>query len=89
MQTSGWKDIETKNIKSEFPVSDCNAPLSKKGVSYSFYSPEEKFDWCTGRNKCQQHGGDLAMIKTAEKQLEAREYLDEIWETSACNSESV
>ncbi len=44
-----------------------------------FYSPPDGYSWDAGRSECQSLGGDMAMLKTAEKQQEAKEYLDKLW----------
>ncbi len=40
--------------------------------------------WQEGQDECQALGGYLAMIKTAEKQQKAKNYLDSIWMASKC-----
>ncbi len=61
----------------------CKPPFSRHGKS-CFCAPPDSYNWQDGRAECHSLGGDLAMIKTAEKQEEAKEYLDIIWEK--CNS---
>ncbi len=68
-------------------VVGCKAPFSLHGTS-CFYATPDKYTWQDGRGKCQSLAGDLAMIKTAEKQQEAKEYINEIWESSDCASET-
>ncbi len=60
------------------------APFIPCGRS-CFYATPERYNWNAGRSECQLHGGDLVMIKTAEKQQEAKEYLDAIWDPAQCN----
>ena len=59
----------------KYHVVDCSAPFSVSGTS-CFYVPGGAYTWDDCRTQCQALGGDLAMIKTAAKQQEAREYLD-------------
>ena len=56
--------------------------------SSCFYTPPEEYTWEAGRAVCQSLCGDLAMIKTAEKQQEAREYLDGMWNISVCDGKN-
>ncbi len=60
------------------------APFIPCGRS-CFYAPLAKSDWGTGRDRCRSLGGDSAMLKTGEKQEEAKEYLDAIWDQAQCN----
>ncbi len=69
--------------RTENLILGCGTPFAMFGTS-CFYATPEKFNWQDGRNKCKNLGGDLAMIKTSEKQHKAKEYLDYIWEKCKC-----
>ncbi len=53
----------------------CTAPFSLSGTS-CFYAPPNRYTWQDGRLECQSLGGDLTMVKTAEKKQRAKEYLN-------------
>ncbi len=66
----------------------CKPPFSQCGSS-CFYVSAEKFTWENGKDECHQIGGHLAMIKTAERQHEVYEYLEDIWDPTKCQSKGV
>ena len=64
--------------RKKYYFADCRAPFCEHGTS-CFYAPPDGYDWEAGRAECQSLGGDLVMIKTAQKYQEVKEYLDERW----------
>ena len=79
--------ISLWHCENQINVLGCNHPFSQHDRS-CFYSPPDVFTWQDGRDECQSLGGDLAMIKTIDKQQDAKEYLDMIWATSDCGSKN-
>ncbi len=68
-------------------IADCTAPFSISGSS-CFYVLTTAMSWHNARAECLNLGADLAMIKTASKQQEMKDYLNNIGHSKSQFSDS-